>query len=70
MGTVNFKTNIKCSGCVAQVTPELNKTVGESNWQVDITSPDKTLSVSTSNVDVATILKAVQKAGFKAEQVG
>jgi copper chaperone CopZ len=67
MDTVNFKTNIKCSGCVAQVTPELNKAVGESNWQVDTASPDKTLSVSANDVSVDKIVEAVKKAGFKAE---
>jgi copper chaperone len=70
METIKFKTNIKCSGCVAQVTPELNKAAGESNWQVDITSPNKTLSIYTNNADVDRILEAVQKAGFKAEQLG
>ena len=70
MEMAKFKTNIKCSGCVAQVTPELNRAVGESNWQVNIASPDKTLSISTNNADVDRILEAVQKAGFKAEQLG
>ena len=69
METVKFKTNIKCSGCVAQVTPGLNNAAGENNWQVDITSPDKTLSISDENIDVDQIIKAVQKAGFKAEPV-
>lgn len=69
METVKFKTNIKCSGCVAQVTPELNKAVGEINWQVDIASPNKILSITTNNLVIRKILEAVQKAGFKAEQL-
>lgn len=70
MEKIKFKTNIKCSGCVAQVTPELNRAVGESNWQVDIASPDKILLISSTNADVDRILEAVQKAGFKAEKLG
>ena len=46
METKKFKTNIKCSGCVATVTPHLNEAVGEANWNVDITDPAKILSVN------------------------
>lgn len=69
MGTLKFKTNIKCSGCVAQVTPELNNTVGEQNWSVDVQNPDKILTVVADGIDSKTVLEAVNKAGFKAEAV-
>ena len=68
METVNFKTNIKCSGCVAQVTPELNKVIGEGNWQVDVSSPDKLLKVNNGSA-IPGILEAVRRARFKAEQI-
>jgi copper chaperone CopZ len=67
MKTVQFKTNIKCSGCVATVTPELNKTAGENNWKVDLASPDRILTVSVEEGKEASIPEAVQKAGYKAE---
>jgi copper chaperone len=70
MKTVQFKTNIKCSGCVASVTPELNKAVGENNWKVDLQSPDKVLTVSVEEPDEATIREAVEKTGYKAEKIG
>lgn len=69
MKTVQFKTNIKCSGCVATVTPELNKAVGANNWQVDLQSPDRVLTVSTEEDNVAAVQQAVAKAGYKAEQL-
>jgi copper chaperone len=50
MKTIQFKTNIKCSGCVATVTPGLNKTAGENNWTVDLQSPDKVLTVSAEGL--------------------
>jgi copper chaperone len=68
METKKFKTNIKCTGCLATVTPYLNETVGEANWNVDITDPSKILSV-TSGTNEAKIVEAVQKAGFKIEKV-
>lgn len=69
METLKFKTNIKCSGCVATVTPELNHTVGENNWEVDVQDPNKILTVSQEGISVQQVVEAVEKAGFKAEAV-
>ena len=41
MEIVQFKTNIKCSGCVSKATPFLNSTAGANNWSVDVQSNDK-----------------------------
>jgi copper chaperone CopZ len=68
MKTAKFKTNIKCSGCVATVTPYLDAVAGQQNWQVDIQNPDKVLTVSIDG-DEKEVIDAVTKAGFKAEQV-
>jgi len=67
MKTIQFKTNIKCSGCVATVTPELNKTAGENNWSVDLQSPDKILTVSAEGLSETAVKEAIAKAGYKAE---
>ena len=67
MKTIQFKNNIKCSGCVATVTPELNKAAGENNWSVDLQSPDKVLTVSAEVLSETTIKEAIAKAGYKAE---
>ncbi len=67
METVQFKTNIKCSGCIATVTPVLNELAGQDNWEVDLLSPDKVLTVSTENANEAQIKQAIEKAGYKAE---
>jgi copper chaperone CopZ len=68
MSTTKFKTNIKCSGCVATVTPFLNEAVGADQWQVDTNDPSKILTVE-SEKDAAKVIEAVQKAGYKAEVV-
>jgi copper chaperone len=67
METLKFKSNIKCEGCLAKVTPGLNDAAGEDNWEVDLQSATKTLTVK-GNVNAAAIVAAVQEAGFKAEQ--
>jgi copper chaperone len=67
MKSLKFKTNIKCEGCVANVTPHLDAAVGEENWQVDTTSPLKILTVEA--LSEQSVIDAVQKAGFKIEKV-
>jgi copper chaperone len=69
MEKVQFKTNIKCSGCIATVTPALNQVAGENKWEVDLLSPDKVLTVSAEQVDAAEIKKAVEQVGYKAEKL-
>lgn len=70
METLKLKTNINCGGCIAKVTPSLNETIGENNWQVDTQNPNKILTVSGTEVNKSEVIRAVQKAGFKAEEVG
>ncbi|RIV17436.1 copper chaperone [Fibrisoma montanum] len=68
METLNFKTNIKCSGCVAAVTPFLNDIEQVDGWNVDTDSPDKILTVQTTDNRIgAEVRKAVERAGYKAE---
>jgi copper chaperone CopZ len=66
MEKTKFKTNIKCSACVAKVTPYLNEAAGENHWQVDLTDAARTLSVD--NADDKKIVEALLKAGYKAER--
>ncbi|OSZ78021.1 heavy metal transport/detoxification protein [Chitinophagaceae bacterium IBVUCB1] len=68
METVKFKTNIKCMGCVAKVSAGMNELVGENNWEVDVTSTEKTLTViKQDGITKEDVVAAVNAAGFKAE---
>jgi len=67
MEKVKFKTNIKCSACVAKVTPYLNEVAGENHWQVDLVDPARILTVD--NPDEQKIVQALQKAGYKGERL-
>jgi len=68
MKTIKLKTTIKCDGCIAKVTPFLNEAVGKDQWQVNTLDPSKILTVH-SDQDPSKIIKAVQEAGFKAEEL-
>jgi copper chaperone CopZ len=58
-----------CGSCVAKVTPVLNDTLGEANWQVDTQNPQKILTVTAEDLNAGDVIKAVEKAGYKAESL-
>lgn len=64
-----YKTTINCGGCIRAVTPFLNEAVGEGNWEVNTEVPDKILKITAPNVDSEKIIAAVEKAGFKIEEI-
>ena len=69
MNTLKFKTTIKCGGCIATVTPFLNKIDGISNWSVDTNSPDKILTVETEMVSPEEITNTLKTAGYQANLI-
>lgn len=69
MKKYQFKTNINCSGCVAQVTPHLSANQDIKNWNVDTVNPQKLLTVETENLSEEEVRNIVEKAGFKAQTV-
>ncbi|WP_290798153.1 heavy-metal-associated domain-containing protein [Flavihumibacter sp. UBA7668] len=70
MDKLQFKTTIKCSGCIEKVTPFLNETAGQKNWEVDLQDPAKVLTIPNSeNITSASIIKALEDAGYKAEKI-
>ena len=70
MNTLKFRTNIKCTGCLSKVGPSLNEKIGEGNWDVDLLTLKKTLTVHVSDdVTPADIVHTVKTAGFDAEEL-
>lgn len=69
MKTIQLKTNIMCGSCIAKATPTLNEEIGAENWKVDTQNPKKILTVTTDNLDEGEVMKAVAKAGYKAEKI-
>lgn len=64
-----FKTNIKCGGCISKVTPFLNEATGIAEWNVDTTNQDKILTVLSSGITEDEIIATIEKAGYKIEKV-
>jgi copper chaperone len=68
METLKFKTNIKCGGCIAAVTPALENLNGVEKWDVDTANPDKILTVETdSGLKAEQVVSALKTKGYSAE---
>lgn len=66
MSPMKFKTNVKCGGCVAAITPEMDK-LGTS-WSVDLSHPDRIMTVA-GDVPKEAVLSAMKTAGYQAESL-
>ena len=69
MLTQKFKTNIKCSGCIAAVTPYLNSLSTVSSWEVDTINPDKILTVKGEDIKAEEIVSRIKEAGYIAQTI-
>ena len=69
METLKFKTNINCGGCVAKITPHLNKEKAIKSWNVDTANPQKILTVETDSLSEIEVEQIVKEAGFKADKL-
>jgi Copper chaperone len=69
MKTLKFKTNIKCGGCIATVTPFLNGVEGISKWDVDTSNIDKILTIELEGESEKEVVEKVKAAGFKIESL-
>lgn len=68
MKTSKFKTNAKCDGCVARIADKLNKIVPREQWNIDLSTTDRVLTV-TADVPDEKIIAVVVAAGYKAEKL-
>ena len=66
---MKLKTNIMCGSCIAKVTPVLNEEIGEGNWSVDTAGAQKVMTVTREGISPEDVIKAVEKAGYKAESL-
>lgn len=66
MKTMKFRTSAKCGGCVAKIGEQLAPIATPEQWSIDLSSPDKTLTIST-DASADDVVRAVQQAGFRAE---
>lgn len=69
METLQFKTTIKCTGCLEKVTPFLNEQLQPEEWNVNILNPSKILTVNSDKMTAEQIEEKVKQAGFQIERI-
>ncbi|MCB0699669.1 MAG: hypothetical protein H6551_12055 [Chitinophagales bacterium] len=68
MSELKFKTNINCGGCVKAVSGTLNCNLEIESWNVDVTNPDKILTVKTNTLSPEQVVELINNIGFVAKQ--
>jgi len=53
-------TKINCGGCIAKVQGDLNELLGEGNWSVDTSLPNKPLTFS-DEADVEEVMDVLDE---------
>ncbi len=70
MQTFKFRTNIKCAGCIATITPALNELKGVVKWEVDTTNPEKILTLqSAEELTAGEVIEVLKGKGYNAEKI-
>lgn len=69
MEELRFKTTLKCGGCEEKVTPGLNAISEVEEWDVDLDSEDKILSVMATKDVSPQIIEVVEKVGFEIKPI-
>ena len=64
-----FKTSAKCAGCVKAIGEKLSQALADSEWSIDLSSPDKVLTVTADAPADERIMELVRSAGFKIEKL-
>ena len=64
-----YRTSAKCNGCVSAIAGKLDEIMGREDWNIDLKSPDRVLTVK-SDVAEEEIVSRVKGLGFMIERLG
>ncbi len=67
--TLTYKTNIKCNGCIATVTPFFKKNESIKKWFVDLESEDRVLTVELEGGEASEVEALIKEAGYESEVI-
>lgn len=69
MGTMIFKTNAKCEGCLAKIEEILQGKINREEWNLDLSDFNRPLTVTSDKLVADDVVELISKAGFKIEQM-
>ena len=65
----HFSTSIMCNGCIAKIKPVLDEAQGIASWEVNLSSPQRILTVVSNGITQEELLSLVRGAGFTIEAI-
>lgn len=69
METISFKTNAKCMGCLTKIEETLQGKINREEWDLDLSDPERILTVTSDKLAAGEIIELISKIGFKIEQM-
>ncbi len=66
---VTFQTNLHCGSCAKKIESKLPFEKGVKDMKIDVENKTVWLKFSPSKTDKATLVKAINKIGFQAEEI-
>ncbi len=66
---MEFKTNLKCNGCIEKIAPQMNALESIVTWDVDLTKPVKILKVESMRDDESEIISILREKGYTCEKI-
>jgi copper chaperone CopZ len=67
---IQFKTNLKCAGCIAALKPHLDAVEGVVHWEADLEAPNKLVNIEVQSEEVLPAIEhAFTQAGFVATKM-
>lgn len=65
MRTQHHRTNLRCGACLETIRPVFDREVGPGLWEVDLSAPDKVLTVHSDTVSPARVAELLQQVGYQ-----
>lgn len=69
MKTMIFRTNAKCEGCLARIEKTLQGKINREEWNLDLSDPNRTLTVISDKLTDKEIMGLISKAGYLIEPI-
>lgn len=64
-----FKTSAKCAGCVNKIAEKMDTATERASWDIDLSTPDRIMTVRDNALTDDAIQELVRSAGFKIEKI-
>jgi copper chaperone CopZ len=69
MKKMEFKTDLKCNGCIERITSQMNSLDGIITWDVDLTKPEKILKIESMRDNEPEIISILREKGYTCEKI-